>query len=64
VLGAAGTVVIVTEDDAAEGAEVPAALVAETVNVYPMAESSPATTIGDELPVSPVAVVSIVSPFL
>ena len=62
--GACGTVVIVTEAEAVESADVPAALVADTVKVYPVAESKPPTVIGELEPVVPVAVVSRVVPFL
>jgi hypothetical protein len=54
----AGTVVIATGDDSVEKADVPAAFVADTLKVYEVSEFSPPTTIGDDDPVVPVAVVS------
>ena len=61
--GLLGTVVTVTELDAVDSSDVPAAFEAVTVNVYEKFESSPPTTIGEDVPVSPVAVVSMVLPF-
>ena len=48
----AGTVVIVTEAEAADAADVPAALVAVTVNVTAVADGSPVTVIGEDDPVA------------
>jgi hypothetical protein len=48
--GVAGTVVTVTADEAVDAVEVPAALVAVTVNVGVAAEAIPVTTIGDDAP--------------
>jgi hypothetical protein len=50
--GVAGTVVTVTAADAVDAAEVPAALVAVTVNVGVAAEAIPVTTRGDDAPVA------------
>ena len=57
----AGTVVIVTEAEAAEAADVPAAFVAVTVNVTAVADGSPVTVIGedDPVPVCPVLDVTV-----
>ncbi len=48
----AGTVVTVTADEGSEGAEVPAALVAVTVNVAVAEEAIPVTVIGEDAPVA------------
>jgi hypothetical protein len=50
--GVAGTVVAVTDAEAAEAEDVPNALVAVTVKVYEVALDSPVTTIGEEEPVA------------
>ena len=49
--GVAGTVVAVTEDDADDGADVPAAFVAVTVNVYAVLDDKPVTLTGEAAPV-------------
>jgi hypothetical protein len=48
----AGTVVTVTAAEAEEAAEVPAALVAVTVNVGVAVEAIPVTIIGEDAPVA------------
>jgi hypothetical protein len=48
--GVAGTVVIVGALDASEAAEVPAALLAVTVNVGVELEVKPVTVIGEDAP--------------
>ena len=60
-LGVAGTVVTVTAEDALDAAEVPAALVAVTVNVGAAPEENPVKTIGedDPVPVCPVLAVTV-----
>ena len=50
--GVAGTVVIVGALDASEAADVPAALVAVTVNVGVEEEASPVTVIGEDAPLA------------
>jgi hypothetical protein len=50
--GVAGTVVIVTEEEGSEAAEVPEALVAVTVNVYAVLDSRPVTVSGELAPVA------------
>ena len=57
----AGTVVMVTAAEAPEAADVPAALVAVTVNVTEVAEGSPVTVTGedDPVPVWPVLAVTV-----
>ena len=50
--GVAGTVVIVTAEEAADAADVPAALVARTVNVTDAPEAIPVTVKGDDAPVA------------
>jgi hypothetical protein len=50
-LGAEGTVVAVTAEDAADAAEVPAAFVAVTVNVTDAADAIPSTISGEDAPV-------------
>lgn len=57
----AGTVVTVTAEDAADAADVPAALVAVTVNVGVADEAIPDTTIGEAEPatVCPVLAVTV-----
>jgi len=52
IVGAAGTVVIVTEEDALEVNEVPLELVAVTVNVGVALVAIPVTVIGDDAPVA------------
>ena len=49
--GACGTVVAVIEFDAADGADVPTAFVAVTVNVYATPDCKPVTLIGEAAPV-------------
>jgi hypothetical protein len=57
----AGTVVTVTAADASEAAEVPAALVAVTVNVGVELDAKPVTVIGEDAPlaVCPVLAVTV-----
>jgi hypothetical protein len=50
--GVAGIVVTVTDEDAVEYEESPLAFVALTWKVYPVADSSPATEIGEDAPVA------------
>ena len=50
IIGACGTVVAVTEDDAEDALLVPAEFVAVAVNVYPIFDCSPVTTIGLDAP--------------
>ena len=57
--GVAGTVVTVTADDAVDAAEVPAALVAVTVNVTDADEAIPVTTIGEDAPVAVCPVLAV-----
>lgn len=59
--GVAGTVVIVTAADAEDAAEVPAALVAVTVNVGVAVEAIPVIVIGEAepVPVCPVLAVTV-----
>jgi hypothetical protein len=57
--GVAGTVVIVTAEEAAEAADVPAALVARTVNVTDAAEVNPVTVKGDVAPVAVCPVLAV-----
>ena len=59
--GVAGTVVTVTADDGLEAADVPAALLAVTVNVGVADEAIPVTTIGEDAPeaVCPVLAVTV-----
>ena len=59
--GVAGTVVTVTAAEALDAAEVPAALVAVTVNVGVAPEANPVRTIGDDDPVAvwPVLAVTV-----
>ena len=59
--GVAGTVVTVTAAEAEEACDVPAALVAVTVNVGVAAEAIPVTTNGDDAPVAvwPVLAVTV-----
>jgi hypothetical protein len=52
ILGACGTVVAVTPDEADEAADVPYGLVAETVYVYCVLEARLVTVIGEEEPVN------------
>jgi hypothetical protein len=51
IVGACGTVVAVTDDDAADALLVPVEFVAVTVYVYPVADCSPVITIGLDVPV-------------
>ena len=57
----AGTVETVTAEEATDAAEVPAALVAVTVNVGVAAEAIPSTTSGEDAPVAvwPVLAVTV-----
>jgi hypothetical protein len=55
----AGTVDTVTAADAADAAEVPAALVAVTVNVGVAAEAIPVTTSGEDAPVAVCPVLAV-----
>ena len=50
--GVAGTVVTVTAEEAVDAAEVPAALVARTVNVGVAPEAIPVTVNGEDAPVA------------
>ena len=52
ILGAAGTVVAVTPDEADEAEDVPYALDAVTVYVYCVLDASPVTVTGDDVPVN------------
>ena len=60
--GVAGTVVTVTAADAADACDVPAALVAVTVNVGVAAEAIPVTIIGEDAPVAVGPVCDVPSP--
>ena len=51
-LGACGTVVAVTPDEAEDADDVPYALDAETVYVYCVLEARPVTVTGDDVPVN------------
>ena len=51
IVGACGTVVAVTEEDAADALLVPVEFVAVTVYVYPVADCSPVIIIGLDVPV-------------
>jgi hypothetical protein len=57
--GVAGTVVTVTAEEADEAAEVPAALVAVTVNVAVADEAIPVTVIGEDAPVAVCPVLAV-----
>ena len=57
--GVAGTVVTVTADDGLEAADVPAALLAVTVNVGVAEEAIPVTTIGEDAPVAVCPVLAV-----
>ena len=57
--GAAGTVVTVTAAEAVDAADVPAALVAVTVNVGVAAEAIPVTVNGDDAPVAVCPVLAV-----
>ena len=57
--GDCGTVVTVTELDAADAAPVPAALVPVTVKVAVAAEAIPVTIIGDDAPVAVCPVLAV-----
>jgi hypothetical protein len=52
IVGACGTVVAVTDDDAADALLVPVEFVAVTVYVYAVADCSPVITIGLEVPLA------------
>jgi hypothetical protein len=58
-LGVAGTVVTVTADEASEAADVPAALLAVTVNVGVAEDAIPVTTIGEDDPVAVCPVLAV-----
>ena len=55
----AGTVVTVTAEEADEAADVPAALVAVTVNVGVAAEAIPSTVMGEDAPVAVCPVLAV-----
>jgi hypothetical protein len=61
IVGACGTVVAVTEEDALDERDVPLAFVAVIVNVYDVFEDNPPTTIGldDPDPVCPALLVTV-----
>jgi len=58
-LGACGTVVANTAEEAADAAEVPAALVALTVNVTDAPEAIPVTVNGEDAPVAVCPVLAV-----
>ena len=57
--GVAGTVVTGTAEEASEAAEVPAALLAVTVNVGDVLEGSPVTESGESYPVAVCPVLAV-----
>ena len=59
IVGTCGTVVTVTELDAADAGPVPASLVPVTVKVAVAAEAIPVTIIGDDAPVADCPVLAV-----
>ena len=57
--GVAGTVVIVTAEEAEDAAEVPAAFDAVTVKVTDVAEGKPPIVIGEDAPVAVCPVLAV-----